>query len=150
MEINEGWYRYHYHDTQDSSGRLRLVRQGGVFSGYYWGDGEATPTPQATQGSATDSLSVTTTTGPQEVDTQLAAGWDRESLGCPTAPATATWAAVQPFERGLTLWQGDTRQIYVLVDLGPWLAMADEWRDTAILILSNLAMEVRSTQVPQS
>ncbi len=193
MEINEGWYRYHYQDTQDSSGRLRLVRQGGIFSGYYWQDGdwvplsnwnegfsdpvyldfryqweasapapqpvtftierlvtpegewigpvdeemeeqpaeaaaEATPVPRATQSSAMDSLSVRKGC-PQAVDPQLAAGWDRERLGCPTALAEATWAAVQPFERGLMLWRGDTQEIIVLVDMGPWLAVADEWRD---------------------
>ncbi len=40
MAINQGWYRYHYEDTAESSGRVRLVREEGVLSGYIWKDGD--------------------------------------------------------------------------------------------------------------
>lgn len=204
MAVNGGWYRYHFQDTLDSSGRIRLVRQDGIFSGYYWQDGDwvllgdwkdgfsdpvyldlryqlksPSPAPQtvtftierlvtpegewfgpleaAPALSKEDSHDLTPAppvTSPgdiismappveepvpaqepvpaacsQPVDPQLAAGWDRERLGCPLAPAETTWAAVQAFERGLMLWRGDTRHIYILFDRGFWLEQPDEWRD---------------------
>ena len=56
-------------------------------------------------------------------------GWDRERLGCPQAPGQLIWAAVQPFERGLMLWRGDTQSIYVFADAGFWLDRADGWQE---------------------
>lgn len=219
MSINGNWYRYHYQDTLDSSGRVRLVRQDGVFNGYYWQDGDwvllgdwkegftdpvyldlryelksPSPTPQTvtftierlvtpegewigpaegettpleeeahnlTPPPVTSKEEVITVAPPveepapppapapvqepapapapveepvpaacpQPVDPQLAAGWDRERLGCPLAPAATTWAAVQPFERGLMLWRQDTRRIYIMFDRGFWLEQPDEWTD---------------------
>ncbi len=38
MRIDGGWYRYHQLDTQESSGRVRLMRQDGVFSSFVWKD----------------------------------------------------------------------------------------------------------------
>jgi uncharacterized protein with LGFP repeats len=35
--------------------------------------------------------------------------------------------AEQPFERGLMIWESDSRQIYVLLDDGTWQALADTW-----------------------
>jgi hypothetical protein len=228
LSINGVWYRYHYQDTLDSSGRVRLVRQDGIFSGYYWQDGDwvllgdwkdgfkdpvhldlryelksPSPAPQTvtftierlvtpegewfgpaeaelapleedahdltpasppvtsqedvipTAPPATSKEDVIPTAPPvkepgpapaqepvpapteelapaacpQPVDPQLAAGWDRERLGCPLAPAGITWAAVQPFERGLMLWRSDIRHIYILFDRGFWLDQPDEWTD---------------------
>jgi len=40
MAIDGGWYRYFYQDTQESSGRVRLVRQDGLLSGYIWQDND--------------------------------------------------------------------------------------------------------------
>ena len=40
MAVNGGWYRYAYQNTQENSGRVRLVRQEGLLSGYVWQDGD--------------------------------------------------------------------------------------------------------------
>lgn len=43
-----------------------------------------------------------------------------DRLGCPTAEATTTDAAVQPFEWGLMLWRADEQAIYILHVDGTW------------------------------
>ncbi len=42
MAINESWYRYFDQDTEESTGRVRLVRQEGIVSAYLWQDGDWT------------------------------------------------------------------------------------------------------------
>ena len=58
---------------------------------------------------------------------QLAAAWDRGRLGCPAAPASITWAAWQPFERGYMFWRSDTWRASVLYDDGTWTEFPDQW-----------------------
>ncbi len=48
------------------------------------------------------------------VEPQLAAGWDREKLGCPTAKATLVWAAWEQFQRGYMFWRSDADWAYAL------------------------------------
>lgn len=52
--------------------------------------------------------------------------------GCPTAPATASLAVYQPFERGALFWIAEGRIIYALFNDGrapAWLSLSDEYRD---------------------
>jgi hypothetical protein len=46
--------------------------------------------------------------------------------GCPMSQAT-TPAAYQTFERGLMVWRGDTRQIFVLYGNGTYMVYPDTW-----------------------
>jgi hypothetical protein len=48
-------------------------------------------------------------------------------LECPTAGATSTPAAYQPFEYGLMFWRADERVVYVLQADGSWMRYADTW-----------------------
>lgn len=52
--------------------------------------------------------------------------------GCPIAPAVASLAVFQPFERGVMFWFAEGRTIYALFDdnrTPAWLSLADEYRD---------------------
>jgi hypothetical protein len=42
LRIDSWWVRggWKWKDTEDQAGRLRLVREGGIFSTYYWADGD--------------------------------------------------------------------------------------------------------------
>ena len=45
---------------------------------------------------------------------------------CPVTQASVS-AAYQPFENGVMVWRGDTRQIYVLFNDGTYQTAADTW-----------------------
>jgi hypothetical protein len=67
-------------------------------------------------------------------DPQLAAIWDRDRLGCPTAGSAITWAAWESFERGYMLWRSDTDDVHTLLmqdgnDLyaGTWQLWTEKW-----------------------
>ena len=51
-------------------------------------------------------------------------------LACPTDEATVTWAAFQPFERGLMFWRADLGDIDVLHVDGWWAGYDDTWDET--------------------
>jgi hypothetical protein len=87
-----------------------------------WHEESAVATPASPAATAAADCS-------QVVDPQIAAQWDREALGCPAAPATTTWAAVQPFERGLMIWRGDLWLIYSFYDAGGWATWPDVWSE---------------------
>jgi uncharacterized protein with LGFP repeats len=68
-------------------------------------------------------------------DTELAAAWTWETLGCPVSDAETVWAAWEPFERGYMLWRNDEDAIYALPfangadsSQGPVLTGGDAWR----------------------
>ncbi len=97
-----------------------------------------TRTPTETSTPTATSTSTWTPTVPPPcavpVDGELAAAWDRGRLGCPTTPASITWAAWQPFERGHMLWRDDTNLVYVLhfrngtnISAGDWRLIVDQW-----------------------
>jgi hypothetical protein len=72
---------------------------------------------------------------PIDVDPQLAGAWDRDRLGCATAPSKITWAAWEAFERGYMVWRSDTDRVYVFFfaggsnpGTGEYLETPDEWR----------------------
>ncbi|MCA0457048.1 MAG: hypothetical protein LCI00_23960 [Chloroflexi bacterium] len=46
---------------------------------------------------------------------------------CPATQATNVDTAVQTFEKGMMIWRGDTRQIYVLFNDGTWQEVDDTW-----------------------
>ncbi len=48
---------------------------------------------------------------------------------CPATQAKNIDTAFQPFEKGMMLWRGDTRKIYVLFNDGTWQAMDDTWQE---------------------
>lgn len=97
----------------------------------------ATPTPTPT---STPTSTPTPTLTPEPppcavpVDPDLAPAWDQGQLGCPTTPASITWAAWQPFERGHMLWRDDADLVYVLHfkngtkdSTGDWKLIVDKW-----------------------
>lgn len=94
-----------------------------------------TPTSSSTPtNTATPTLTPTLTPCALSVDPELAPAWDRDQLGCPTAPASITWAAWQPFERGHMLWRDDVDLVNVLhfkngtdVSTGDWQLIEDDW-----------------------
>jgi serine/threonine protein kinase len=93
----------------------------------------ATPTSSPTD-TATPTLTPTPTPCAVAVDAGLAAAWNRDRLGCPTAPAAITWAAWEPFERGHMFWRDDADLVYVLhfrngtnVSAGDWQLIVDKW-----------------------
>ena len=51
-------------------------------------------------------------------------------LGCPQEPATTTWAAYQPFERGHMFWREDWHAISVLRADGYWEHYGDVWDES--------------------
>ena len=63
------------------------------------------------------------------VDPAIAPQWDRDALGCPSAPAQTMWAAVQAFEHGLMLWRSDSPLIYTFYDPGGWTRWPDVWSE---------------------
>ena len=66
----------------------------------------------------------------QPVDGAFAGTWTgeiKERIGCPIAPAAATDAAFEPFERGAMIWRKDVLQHYVIAADGGWLRFADVW-----------------------
>jgi hypothetical protein len=50
-----------------------------------------------------------------------------ERLGCASAPAGTTGAAMQPFEEGSMVWREDVGLIYVLPEVARWAAYEDTW-----------------------
>ena len=48
---------------------------------------------------------------------------------CPATQAKNIDTAFQPFEKGMMLWRGDTRKIYVLFNDGTWQALDDTWQE---------------------
>jgi hypothetical protein len=50
-----------------------------------------------------------------------------ERIGCATAPAVVTGAAVQSFEGGTMLWREDAGLIYVLPSVLQWASFEDTW-----------------------
>ncbi|MBL8155771.1 MAG: hypothetical protein JNM70_16425, partial [Anaerolineae bacterium] len=46
---------------------------------------------------------------------------------CPITQTDGVATAFQPFERGLMVWRGDTRKIYVLYNDGTWQEFNDTW-----------------------
>lgn len=81
-----------------------------------------TPSPTAQQATAQPTCS-------RAVDHQLASGWDRARLGCPTAQARTIWAAWERFEHGYMLWRGDMAVIITLFDDGTWAEFFDQWTE---------------------
>jgi len=73
--------------------------------------GQPTPTPTCNLG----------------VDRQLASGWNRSRLGCPTQQAQTIWAAWQPFERGYMFWPSDTRRVIVFFGGRTWTEFPEQW-----------------------
>jgi hypothetical protein len=67
------------------------------------------------------------------VDAELAGAWTRDSLGCPTANSSITWAAWEPFERGQMIWRQDVDSVYALAQTtsnpigGTWQAILETW-----------------------
>lgn len=54
----------------------------------------------------------------------------RERLGCPVSGgASIALMALQPFERGLMVWRGDTRQIIALANSGQLWQVSDSWNE---------------------
>ncbi len=51
-------------------------------------------------------------------------------LQCPVAEAFSTWAAYQPFERGMMFWRADTQTIDVLCEDGRWERYDDTWDES--------------------
>jgi hypothetical protein len=87
----------------------------------------ASPVPGLTSGPASAC--------PVAVDPELAAGWDRTKLGCPTANATIIWAAWEPFQRGNMFWRSDLDWTYALhqrngtdTAFGDWSTGKDAWK----------------------
>ena len=89
-----------------------------------------TPTPEPPTNTPT---STPTPTCSLAVDAELAGAWSRDRLGCPTAGASITWAAWEPFERGQMVWRQDVDRVFVLVRTssspvgGNWQAILDDW-----------------------
>jgi len=52
-----------------------------------------------------------------------------ERLGCPEQPAEQVTLAEQALEHGRMLWDSSTKQIYVLVESGTWLAFDDTFEE---------------------
>ena len=48
---------------------------------------------------------------------------------CPATQAKNVDTAFQSFEKGMMVWRGDTRKIYVLFNDGTWQALDDTWQD---------------------
>ncbi len=48
---------------------------------------------------------------------------------CPATQAKNVDTAFQSFEKGMMLWRGDTRKIYVLFNDGTWQALDDTWQE---------------------
>jgi hypothetical protein len=69
----------------------------------------------------------TPTTCSLDVDPELAAAWDIDKLGCPTADPNTVWAAWQPFERAYMFWRDDTDGTYVLRHAGGGNPAAGQW-----------------------
>jgi hypothetical protein len=125
--------------TEDARGRLWFGTESGVahidpaaleLSAVSW---PAPPTPTATVQAVP--TAVRAAPMPARCDLQpagpFAAAYQEKQvaqhLGCPTAEATVTRGAFQPFERGLMLWRADERAIYVLNNNGTWTRSADTW-----------------------
>jgi photosystem II stability/assembly factor-like uncharacterized protein len=89
----------------------------------------ATPVPPATLTPPPRATSTATSRICEFVPLRFASVWDRadHKLGCPHDVAQPLMLAEQPFERGLMIWESDSRQIYVLLDDGTWQALADTW-----------------------
>jgi hypothetical protein len=89
-----------------------------------------TPAPPATSAPATEAPAVPTPCG-LSVNSQFAAVWDRDTLGCPTEPAKrGVQLAEEPFERGYMLWRQDLGHIYVLhSDDATWQEFEDTWEE---------------------
>lgn len=97
----------------------------------------ATPTASPTA-SATPTPTPTVTPTPAcpiGTDGELAAGWDRAKLGCPTAGSAVVWAAWEPFVHGYMLWRSDTDWAYVFdwqggsnPAAGTWVTGGDSWK----------------------
>ncbi len=47
---------------------------------------------------------------------------------CPATQAKNVDSSFQPFEKGMMIWRGDTRKIYVLFNDGTWQALDDTWQ----------------------
>jgi hypothetical protein len=69
------------------------------------------------------------------VNPELAAGWDRATLGCATGNAAVVWAAWQPYERGDMLWLSDSDWAYALhfqngtnSNAGDWSTGGNAWK----------------------
>jgi hypothetical protein len=69
------------------------------------------------------------------VNPELAGGWDREKLGCPTAKSGMIWAAWEPFQYGEMFWRSDLDWTYVLhrqngtdASSGDWSTGEDAWK----------------------
>ena len=52
---------------------------------------------------------------------------DNAGLGCAAASGAETFAAFQPFERGVMFWREDLKHIYVLQNDGTWSSHEDTW-----------------------
>jgi hypothetical protein len=52
-----------------------------------------------------------------------------ERLGCPEQPAEQVTLAEQALEHGRMLWESSTKQIYVLMESGTWLAYEDTFEE---------------------
>jgi len=68
------------------------------------------------------------------VDPQLRGGFDRSTLGCPTASSDVVWAAWETFEKGYMLWRSDTNDVYILcsqqesnLSSGSWRLIEKDW-----------------------
>jgi hypothetical protein len=54
----------------------------------------------------------------------------QQRIGCPVNGGSAlVGMVVQPFERGLMFWRGDTRQIYSLANSGQFWQVPDSWAE---------------------
>ncbi|HFD38973.1 MAG TPA: hypothetical protein ENJ31_03870, partial [Anaerolineae bacterium] len=92
------------------------------------------PTPMNTAGPPTPQAAPTPTACALSPAAPFAAAYGRGSiaarLGCPTAEATVTAAAYQPFERGLMFWRADEQAVYVLYERGEWARYPDRWDES--------------------
>jgi len=84
-----------------------------------------TPTPQLVPTPTPCALSPAGPFADAYADEEIAA-----RLACPVAEATTTWAAFQPFERGLVFWRADWRDIDVLHTDGWWAGYSDTWDES--------------------
>ena len=86
-----------------------------------------TPPPLPTAAPSPTPISVAACSS--AVDPEIAPGWNQNRMGCPTAPAHTTVAAVQLFEGGMMVWRGDLNLIYTFYEGDGWAAWPDVWSE---------------------
>ncbi len=84
--------------------------------------------------SATFQLSASTADGQETIQTAVlnltCSFADKLTAdSCPATQAKEVNTAFQSFEKGMMIWRGDTRKIYVLFNDGTWQALDDTWQE---------------------